>query len=51
VFDEVLFAQNMYVAKTLLQNRKSFTQRYQWSDTTHGKQLAITVDATFSPHA
>jgi hypothetical protein len=51
VFDEALFAQNMYVAKTLLQNRKTFTQRYQWSDTTHGKQLAITVDATFSPHA
>lgn len=51
VFDEALFTQNMYVAKTLLQNRKSFTQRYQWSDSTHGKQLAITIDATFSPHA
>lgn len=51
VLDEEVFAQHIYVAKALLENRKSFKQRYQWDDTTHGKHITITVDAQFSPHA
>lgn len=51
VLDEALFAQHVYVAKALLQNRKTFKERYQWDDTSHGKHLAITIDAQFVPHA
>lgn len=51
VLDEALFSQHVYVAKALLQDRHEFKQRYQWTDNAHGKQLSITIDATFKPHA